>query len=140
VGNHQVNCNLKAYEHEQSPCDDMFRGVISYDEVLARFQNLSPNLQNDFLNFQKHRRSGLPEVLLGEASTQPLEKENFPLGFEKEGQSRKSPTGYGKAPTKQRGLIDKKIIDRSREEVWDLSSLVSLLPLHHLVLMSIRLR
>ena len=62
VGNHQVNCNLKAYKHEQSPCDDMFRGVISYDEVLARFQSLSPDLQNNFLNFQKHQRSGLPGI------------------------------------------------------------------------------
>jgi hypothetical protein len=91
VGNHQVNCNLKAYEHEQSPCDDMFRGVISYDEVLTRFQTLSPDLQNDFLNFQKHRRSGLPGVLLGEASTQPLEKENVPPGFEKEAQKKGNP-------------------------------------------------
>ena len=74
VGNHQVNYNLKAYEHEQSPCDDMFRGVISYDEVLARFQSLSPDLQNNFLNFQKHRRSVLPSVLLGEALTQSPEK------------------------------------------------------------------
>jgi hypothetical protein len=78
VGNHQANCNLKAYEHEKSPCDDMFRGVINYDEVLARFQSLSPDLQNNFLNFQKHRRSGLPKVLLGEVTTQPPEKKAYP--------------------------------------------------------------
>jgi hypothetical protein len=90
VGNHQVNCNLKAYEHEQSPCDDMFRGVISYDEVLARFQSLSPDLQNNFLNFQKHRRSGLPRVLLGEASTQPPEQGSIPPGFGSGGQDKEN--------------------------------------------------
>jgi hypothetical protein len=90
VGNHQVNCNLKAYEHEQSPCDDMLIGVISYDEVLTRFQTLSPDLQNNFPNFQKHRRISLLAVLLGEASNQPPEQGNIPPGFGLGGKDKES--------------------------------------------------
>jgi hypothetical protein len=36
VGNHMANCNLKRYEHEDSPQDEIFRGVRSYPEVLSR--------------------------------------------------------------------------------------------------------
>jgi hypothetical protein len=90
VGNHQVNYNLKAYKHEQSPCDNMFRGVISYDEALVRFQSLSLDLQNNFLNFQKHWRSGLPGVLLGEASTQPPEQGSIPPVFGSGGQDKEN--------------------------------------------------
>jgi hypothetical protein len=35
VGNHMASCNLKRYEHEYSPHDDIFRGVRSYQEVLS---------------------------------------------------------------------------------------------------------
>jgi hypothetical protein len=27
VGNHLTHCNMKMYEHEVSPCDDMFKGA-----------------------------------------------------------------------------------------------------------------
>jgi hypothetical protein len=36
VGNHLANYNLKRYEHEDSPQDDIFRGERSYPEVLSR--------------------------------------------------------------------------------------------------------
>jgi hypothetical protein len=35
VGNHMASFNLKKYEHEESPHDEMFRGVRSYQEVLS---------------------------------------------------------------------------------------------------------
>jgi hypothetical protein len=28
---------MKLYEHEDSPCDDIFKGVIAYEEILDRF-------------------------------------------------------------------------------------------------------
>jgi hypothetical protein len=34
VGNHMASCNLKIYEHEYSPQDEIFLGVRSYQEVL----------------------------------------------------------------------------------------------------------
>jgi hypothetical protein len=36
MGNHMASCNLKKYEHEESPHDEIFRGVRSYQEVLSR--------------------------------------------------------------------------------------------------------
>jgi hypothetical protein len=125
VNKHLIHCNMKSYEHEESPWDDMFKGTKNYKEVLERVQTLSSNLQASFQTFQKHRQSGLPKFLQGEVITLPQEKENVPPGFEqgaqKKGNPEKSPTGYGKVPTKKRGLTDKKIKDRSREEVWETS-------------------
>jgi hypothetical protein len=34
IGNHMASCNLKRYEHEDSPQDEIFRGARSYQEVL----------------------------------------------------------------------------------------------------------
>jgi hypothetical protein len=31
VGNHLAHYNLKVYEHEKSPYDDMFKGARTYD-------------------------------------------------------------------------------------------------------------
>jgi hypothetical protein len=36
VGNHLALYNLKKYEHEVSPQDEIFQGVRSYQEVLRR--------------------------------------------------------------------------------------------------------
>jgi hypothetical protein len=36
VTNHLALYNLKRYEHEDSPQDEIFRGVRSYQEVLSR--------------------------------------------------------------------------------------------------------
>jgi hypothetical protein len=36
VGKHMAHYNMKAYEHEKSPCDDMFKGTRTYEEVLER--------------------------------------------------------------------------------------------------------
>jgi hypothetical protein len=71
VGNHMANCNLKKYEHEESPQDEVFRGVRSYQEVLGRVRALSPNKMIDFYNFQKHQISSLPKVLQGENPMSP---------------------------------------------------------------------
>jgi hypothetical protein len=60
MGNHMASCNLKKYEHEESPQDEMFRGVRSYQEVLSRVRALPPGEMVEFYNFQKHRRSSLP--------------------------------------------------------------------------------
>jgi hypothetical protein len=34
VNKHLIHCNMKAYEHEESPWDDMFKGTKTYKEVL----------------------------------------------------------------------------------------------------------
>jgi hypothetical protein len=65
VSNHLANCGLKRFEHEFSPPDDIFRGVRSYEEVLARIQSLAPEDTTSVLKFQEHRRSCLPAVLRG---------------------------------------------------------------------------
>jgi hypothetical protein len=74
------SCNLKRYEHEESPQDEMFRGVKSYQEVLSRVRALPPSEMVEFYNFQKHRRSGLPKVLQREnpksLATQQTETQN----------------------------------------------------------------
>jgi hypothetical protein len=54
---HYIQCNLKAYEHEISVYDDVFKNVKSYEEVQNRVQALSPDAQVGFASFQKHRRS-----------------------------------------------------------------------------------
>jgi hypothetical protein len=82
VGNHLAHCNMKTYEHEDSPCDDIFKGIRAYEEILDRVQALPPDLQANFLAFQKHRRSGLPKILQGESITPPSEQESIPPGFE----------------------------------------------------------
>jgi hypothetical protein len=71
VGNHMALSNLKIYEHEYSPQDEIFRGVRSYQEVLSRVQTLAPDKLAEFHNFQRHRRNGLPKVLQGETPTPP---------------------------------------------------------------------
>jgi hypothetical protein len=69
VGNHMALYNLKRYEHENSPQDDIFLGAISYREVLSRFQTMALDKLVEFYNFQRHRRNGLPKVLQGETPT-----------------------------------------------------------------------
>jgi hypothetical protein len=71
VGNHMASCNLKRYEHEDSPQDEIFRGVRSYPEVLSRVRALPPDKMIEFYDFQRHRRSSLPKVLQGGAMTSP---------------------------------------------------------------------
>jgi hypothetical protein len=63
VGNHMYHYGMKAYEHEEFPRDDIFKGVKAYEEVLERVQTLRSDLQTIFLTFQRHRRSGFPKVL-----------------------------------------------------------------------------
>jgi hypothetical protein len=36
VGKHMAHYNMKAYEHEKSPCDELFKGTKTYEEVLER--------------------------------------------------------------------------------------------------------
>jgi hypothetical protein len=81
VGNHLTHNSMKMYEHEVSLCDDMFKGAITYEEILDRVQALSLELQTIFLTFQKHRRSGLPKTLQGESTTPPPVQESIPLDF-----------------------------------------------------------
>jgi hypothetical protein len=40
VGNHLTHCNMKTFEHENSPCDDIFKGAKAYEEILERVQAL----------------------------------------------------------------------------------------------------
>jgi len=57
---------MKKFFHEDSPFDEFFRGANSYDKVISRFHNISGEEQSIFINFQKHRRSGLPKILKAE--------------------------------------------------------------------------
>jgi hypothetical protein len=82
VENHLAQFNMKRYVHENSPHDEIFRGVRSYEEVLNRFQTLSPDQQASFLSFQRHRRNSLPKVLQGESIATPPAQESIPPGFE----------------------------------------------------------
>jgi len=51
VENHLDQFNMKRYIHENSPYDEMFRGVKSYEEVQSKFQTLPPDQQDGFLIF-----------------------------------------------------------------------------------------
>ena len=44
ISRHYIHCNLKAYEHEVSVYDDIFKDVKSYEEVQNRVQALSLDL------------------------------------------------------------------------------------------------
>jgi hypothetical protein len=73
---------MKTYEHEDSPYDDIFKGIRAYEEVQDRVQTLPPNQQASFFTFQRHRRSGLPKILQGESIITPPEQGSIPPGFE----------------------------------------------------------
>jgi hypothetical protein len=81
INKHVAQCGLKAYEHEDSFYDDMFKNVVSYDEVQSRVQTLSPDAQVGFASFQRNRRQCLPKILQGEISTSEHETESIPPGF-----------------------------------------------------------
>jgi hypothetical protein len=44
IENHLAQFNMKRYVHKDSPYDEIFKGVKSYEEVQNRFQNL-PSVQ-----------------------------------------------------------------------------------------------
>jgi hypothetical protein len=81
INKHVAQCGLKAYEHEDSFYDDIFKNVVSYDEVQSRVQTLSPDAQVGFASFQRNRRQCLPKILQGEISTSEHESETIPPGF-----------------------------------------------------------
>jgi hypothetical protein len=93
ISRHYIHCNLKAYEHEVSVYDDIFKDVKSYAEVLNRVQALPPDSQAGFASFQSHRRSCLPKILQGEISTPLPEQEETPPGFETNTQGKSNDKG-----------------------------------------------
>ena len=93
IRKHLMHCNLKSYEHEISVYDDIFKEVKSYEEVLNRVQALPPDSQIGFASFQSHRRSCLPKILQGEATTPPPEQEGPPPGFETHVQEKSNTKG-----------------------------------------------
>jgi hypothetical protein len=88
ISQHYIHCNLKAYEHEVSVYDDIFKDVKSYEEVQNKVQALPPDSQAGFTSFQRHRRSCLPKILQGEISTSLPEQEETPPGFETDTQDK----------------------------------------------------
>jgi hypothetical protein len=82
ISRHVTQCSLKAYEHEVSVYDDVFRNTKSYEEVQSRVQTLSPDAQVGFASFQRNRRQCLPKILQGEMSASAQEQEIMPPGFE----------------------------------------------------------
>jgi hypothetical protein len=71
VENHLSQFNMKIYIHEDSPYDEVFIVVRSYDEVLIKFQNFPQDQQLGFLSFQKNRTNSLPKLLQGEQRLNP---------------------------------------------------------------------
>jgi hypothetical protein len=65
VENHLAQYNMKRYVHENSPHDEVFRGVRSYKEVSNIFQALSSDQHASFFSFQRHKQNSLPKVLQG---------------------------------------------------------------------------
>jgi hypothetical protein len=84
VENHLAQFNMKWYMHENSPYDEIFRGVRSYEEVQYIFQTLPRDQHKGFISFQRHRRNSLPKVLQGESITAPPAQESMPTGSEPE--------------------------------------------------------
>jgi hypothetical protein len=76
VENHLAQYNMKRYIHDDSPYDDMFMGVRSYEEVQSRFRTLPPNQYVGFLSFQMHRRNNLPKILQGDLKPMPSSQED----------------------------------------------------------------
>jgi hypothetical protein len=71
VENHLDQFNMKWYMHENSPYDEIFRGVRYYEEIQRRFLTLPPNQQTSFLRFHKHRWTNLPNILQGDSISAP---------------------------------------------------------------------
>jgi hypothetical protein len=65
VSNHMESCGLERYEHEDSPHDEIFRGVRSYSEVLSQIQALLPGDMVDFYKFQEHQEKLPPQSFIG---------------------------------------------------------------------------
>jgi hypothetical protein len=102
-----MHCNLKAYEHEQSLYDDIFKEVKNYEEVLNKARALSPDLQTGLISFQSHRRSCLTNFLQGESTTPPPEQEGPPPGFETYVQDKANKSGKvkeSKMPSQETGV------------------------------------
>jgi hypothetical protein len=78
VRNHLESCGLKRYEHKDSPHDEIFRGARSYSEVLSWIQALPPRDMADFLKFQEHQRSCLPQILQGKPQSFQLHSRQKP--------------------------------------------------------------
>jgi hypothetical protein len=55
ISRHFIHCNLKAYEHETSIYDDVFKEVKSYEEVLNKVQAMPPDSHTRFASFHRHR-------------------------------------------------------------------------------------
>jgi hypothetical protein len=113
VSNHLASCGLKRYEHEDSPHDEIFWGARSFAEVLSRIQALPPRDMAEFLKFQEHRRSCLPQILQGEAPELPVTKmmgakgakDSSPSGEKDQGKTREAGTSEqgAEVPQKQEG-------------------------------------
>jgi hypothetical protein len=73
--NHLAQYNMKRYILEDSPYNEMFRGVRYYEEVQRSFQTLPPDQHDGFLIFQKHRRNNLPKIFQGESKPMPSSQE-----------------------------------------------------------------
>jgi hypothetical protein len=73
---------MNRYVHENSPHDEIFKGIRSYEEVQDRFQTLSLDQQASFLSFQRRGRNSLPKLLQGELIAAPPAQESIPPGFE----------------------------------------------------------
>jgi hypothetical protein len=121
ISRHFIHCNLKAYEHETSIYDDVFKDVKSYEEVLNKVQAMPPDSQTGFASFQIHRRSCLPKSLQGEVLTPPPEQEGPPPGFETNTQDKANTKGKMKdteMPSQDTEVPRQKNQRQRREKSW----------------------
>jgi hypothetical protein len=135
---------MKAYEHEESPWDDMFKGTKTYKEVLERVQTLSSGLEASFQPFKSIDGVVCPKYYKEKQSPSPRSKKMFPQDSNRKHRRRAIPKKshrIWKGPHKtKRPYRQNNKRPKQRGGPGDLPSPVSLPPLHHLVLMSICLR
>jgi hypothetical protein len=104
VSNHLASCGLKRYEHEDSPHDDIFWGARSFSKFLSQIQALPPRDMANFLKFQEHRRSCLPQILQGEVPKLPVTKKTEAKGAKDSSPNREKNQGkIGEVGTSDQG-------------------------------------
>jgi hypothetical protein len=74
---HLIHCNMKSYEHEESPWDDVFKGTKSYKEVLERVQTMLSDLQVNFRPFRSIDRVFFPNYFKKKKLPSPRSKKVF---------------------------------------------------------------
>jgi hypothetical protein len=131
---------MKVYEHEESPHDDIFKGVKTYEEVLDRVQTLPSNLQTSFLTFQKvfprYCREKQQHLLQNKKTSPQVSDRNHRIK-QTPRKIHRGPKDLHKTKKSHRQRIQEQ---KQKEDIGHLPSPVNILPLHHLLFMLIHPR